>query len=110
MNEAWVLYFDNFRARAARVADQQFGRGEAYAEAAHDAYQSTADHLTRAEGWTDDRTLNVMRGLNQATQQWIEKDGGSWDDLRARLEGAWRDLTAGEASPPRHRGGDGVGE
>lgn len=110
MSQAWELYLDNFRSRAERVADQQFGRSDAYAEAAHDAYQATADHLTRQEGWGDDRTLNVMRGLNQATQQWIERDGGSWDDLRVRLETAWRDLTAGEASPPRHRGSSSIGQ
>lgn len=102
MNQAWQRYLDNFRIRAERVAEQQFGRGDAYAVAAHDAYQATADHLTREEGWSDDRTLHVMRGLNQATQQWIERDGGSWDDLRDRLERVWRELAAGDAPPPDH--------
>lgn len=100
MTEAWQIYFDNFRERAGSVGDQQFGRAEAYSEAAHDAYQSTADHLTRAEGWPDDRTLTVMRGFTTATKQWIERDAGSWDDLRQRLQTTWSDLTASETSPP----------
>ena len=100
MSQAWQRYFDNFRIRAERVPEQHFGRGDAYAEAAHDAYRATADHLTREEGWSDDRTLNVMRALNQATQNWIQRDDGSWDDLHGRLERTWRDLTASDAPPP----------
>lgn len=98
--DAWQVFFDNFQERARRVADQQFGRADAYAEAAHEAYRTTADHLTREHGWSDDRTLNVMRGLNHAASQWIAQDNGSWEDLRVRLQATWTDLTTSEAAPP----------
>ena len=103
MTEPWQIYFDEFQRRAGGVGDQQFERGAAYAEAAHDAYQRTADLLVREHDWSDDRTLFVMRGLNAATKQWIDRDGGSLDELRARLETTWMDLTASDASPPMPR-------
>jgi hypothetical protein len=98
--DAWQVYFDSFQQRAGRVAEQQFGRAGAYAEAAHDAYRTTADLLTREHGWSDDRTLNVMRGLNHAAGLWIAQDNGSWEDLRTRLQSTWTDLTTSEAAPP----------
>jgi hypothetical protein len=84
MVEAWELYFDEFQRLARHVPAQQFGRGDAFAVAAHAAYRHTADRLT-AEGWDDERTLHLVRGLNEAARVWIERDGISWDGLRRRL-------------------------
>lgn len=103
MGPAWEIYYDEFHRLAERVPGQQFGRDEAYATAAHAAYRLTADRLT-AEGWTDDRTLHLVRGLNEATKGWIEGDGASWDGLRRRLA----DM-AGAAGEPREGGGTRAG-
>jgi len=85
MDSPWHIYFDEFRRHAGRVPEQQFGRDEAFATAAHAAYRHTADRLT-AEGWNDERTLRLVRGLNEAAKTWIERDGESWSELRAGLE------------------------
>lgn len=98
--EPWQIYFEEFQRRADGVAERTFERRDAYAEAAHDAYQRTADLLVREQQWSDDRTLHVMRGFNAAAKQWIDRDDGSWEALRDRLRDTWTDLTSGEASPP----------
>jgi len=98
MSTAWEIYFAEFQRRAARVPGQKFGREEAFAEAAHDAYVYTADRLT-AEGWDDDRTLHLVRGLNQAAGEWIERDGASWEALRERLAAM---AAQAEGSSDRH--------
>lgn len=84
MQAAWEIYYEEFRRLAAVVPEQQFGRGEAFAEAAHQAYRHTADLLT-TEGWDDERTLHLVRGLNEAAKQWIDRDGSSWEELRSGL-------------------------
>ncbi|HSJ13781.1 MAG TPA: hypothetical protein VK939_05170 [Longimicrobiales bacterium] len=93
MPEAWELYYDEVYRRAARVADQRFDRGRAFAEAAHEAYRTVANRLSNEAEWSDDHTLHVMHGLNAAMKQWIDCGECSWDDLRARLRKAWGQAT-----------------
>lgn len=82
---AWQIYYEEFHRLAARVPDQRFGRDDAFAEAAHLAYRTTADHLTRHEQWDDDRTLVVTRAFGQTVKEWIARGRFEWDDLREQL-------------------------
>ena len=86
------IYFDEFRRHAARVPEQRFGRDEAFAEAAHRAYRTTADHLSRHEHWDDDRTLLVTHAFGQTVKEWIGRGGNDWEDLRDRLNARERAL------------------
>jgi hypothetical protein len=83
--EAWRIYYDELRSRAGRAAEQQFDQAALVAEAAHDAYQHTADRLAREDGWTEERALVVTRGMNETVREWIARGGYDWDDLRRRL-------------------------
>jgi hypothetical protein len=80
------LYLEEFRRRGEKANAQQFGRQELLAEAAHDAYQVTANQLTQQHGWDDERTLVVMRGLNAAVKQWMEAGTADWDALDRSLQ------------------------
>lgn len=101
--DAWQIYLDEFRRRGEKAHGQRFGRQELLTEAAHDAYQATADQLTRDHGWSDDRTLVVMRGLNDAVRRWLDMGGMEWDALGEALQrreaelrdGFGKNITAG---------------
>lgn len=82
---AWQIYYDEFHRLAARVPDQRFGREDAFAEAAHRAYRTTADHLSRQEHWDDDRTLVMTHAFGQTVKEWIGRGHFDWDDLREQL-------------------------
>jgi hypothetical protein len=84
--QAWQVYLEEFRRRAADADAQRFGRHELLTEAAHDAYQAAADRLTREHGWDDEHTLVVMRGLNEAVRNWLDLGGAGWDELTAELQ------------------------
>src|SRR5688572_9229825 len=58
--EPWQQYLEALKERAVRIPDAAFGRGEMMAEAAHDAYQRTANQLT-ANGWDEESALMVTR-------------------------------------------------
>lgn len=85
---AWQVYMDELRRRGERAAAQEVGRDELLSEAAHDAYRAAADRLTRDHGWEDEHTLVVMRGLNGAVKQWLERGSTDWgvlgDEMRRR--------------------------
>jgi hypothetical protein len=88
--QAWEQYLEALR-RHARDLDRQIDPDRALNEAAHKAYQSTADHLSRDEAWEDGRVLRLTRGFNEEVKRW--RDAGVWDwealasRLRAREEG-----------------------
>jgi hypothetical protein len=82
---AWQLYYDDFRRHAARADGQRFERESLLAEAAHEAYQHTADALSREHGWTEERALVVTRGLNGVVKRWIDDGARNWDELRNSL-------------------------
>jgi hypothetical protein len=101
MMDAWEIYLEEFRTRGARAHGQRFGRQEGLTEAAHDAYQAAADRMTREHGWSDDHTLVVMRGLNDAVRGWLHAGAGDWDELgRSCGAGRWNSGTASARTPP----------
>jgi hypothetical protein len=83
--EAWSIYLDEFRRRGEAASRQQVGRAELLNEAAHDAYQATTDLMTREHGWTDDHALVVMRGLNGAVREWVDRGARDWSRLEEEL-------------------------
>lgn len=84
--QAWEVYFDELERRAGVAAGERtFGRVEAIAEAAHEAYRATADHLTREQGWADDRVLVVTHAFGETVKEWLARGGHDWDGLRERL-------------------------
>jgi hypothetical protein len=84
--EPWQIYFDELRSRAQRATELPFDRETALAEAAHEAYQHTADRLTREHGWDEDRALVETRGMNETVRTWLAAGRLDWDDLRDRLQ------------------------
>lgn len=93
--DAWQVYLEEFRRRGERAAEQRFGRDELLNEAAHDAYQTAADRMVREFGWSDEHTLVVMRGLNEAVKGWIQRGARDWDGLEESLRERERDLGEG---------------
>jgi hypothetical protein len=85
--QAWQVYLEELRQRVPDGAADVFGREQLISEAAHDAYQRAADRMTRDHGWEDERTLVVMRGLNAAVKEWIDRGGQDWDALGNALRG-----------------------
>jgi hypothetical protein len=83
--QAWHIYMQEFRERGERAAAQPFGREHALAEAAHEAYRTTADRLTREHGWGDEKTLVILRGFNAAVQDWAGQDAADMDELGRTL-------------------------
>jgi len=98
--QAWEMYFDELRRRADGAERQAFGRHDRIAEAAHEAYRTVADRLTSQHGWSDERTLVVMRGLNGAVKDWLDSDTTDWDRLGRELERREAELREGFDGKP----------
>jgi hypothetical protein len=83
-------YFETFNSRAARVPAQAFGRSELLYEAAHDAYQTTANHLT-GNGWDAEQALTVTRLFGQVVKDWLARGqtdlAALREDLRRHYDG-----------------------
>jgi hypothetical protein len=82
--EPWQFYFEKFSARAERMPQQAFGRSELLFEAAHDAYQTTTNHLTET-GWGDEDALTVTRMFGEVVKQWVTRGETNLDGLRTEL-------------------------
>lgn len=91
--EPWEYYFATFHERAARVPDQAFGRSELLYEAAHDAYQTTTNHLT-GNGWDEEEALMVTRIFGQVVKDWLARGDTDLEQLRANLQRHYTDWTA----------------
>jgi hypothetical protein len=89
---AWQIYYDAFHRRAARIPEQRFGRDEAFARAAHEAYRTTANHLTRDQAWDDDRVLVLTHAFGKTVQDWIARGTCDWSVLRDELEARSREF------------------
>ena len=87
--EPWEVYYDELRRRAGPAVAQRFGRDEAIAEAAHEAYRVTADRLSNDGGWEDDRVLVVTHAFGQTVKEWIARGADDWEGLRERLKARW---------------------
>jgi hypothetical protein len=83
--EPWQYYLDELQRRTARIPPRAFGHAELFAEAAHDAYQATTDHLTRT-GWNEEEALTVTRLFGQAVKDWLAQGSANWDGLRTDLD------------------------
>jgi hypothetical protein len=97
--QAWQIYLEEFRHRAADADTRRVGREQLLAESAHDAYEAAANRMTREFGWTDEHTLVVMRGLNAAVQKWLDRGGAEWDQLTAELQRREEEMTSGFGAP-----------
>ena len=91
--EPWEIYLAELQQRAQNVPPQAFGRDQLLAEAAHDAYQVTADRLT-GEGMDAEHALTVTRMFGQAVKEWLGRNGSDWDALRAELSKRYSDWSA----------------
>lgn len=89
--EAWEIYYDELRRRAGSADRQRFGRDDAIAEAAHEAYRATADRLTAESGWDDDRVLVITHAFGQTVKEWVTSGANDWDALRDSLKKQWHD-------------------
>ena len=69
----WQYYFGIFNKRAVRVPPSAFGRSEILSEAAHDAYQTTTNHLTET-GWDAEEALTVTRMFGQVVKDWLARE------------------------------------
>jgi hypothetical protein len=94
--QPWELYFDSFHRRAGRVPDQAFGRSELLYEAAHDAYQTTANELT-GHGWDAEKALVVTRIFGQVVKDWLARGQTDLDHLRDDLRRHYDEWRAPEA-------------
>ena len=83
--EPWQYYFEKFSARAERMPQQAFGRSELLFEAAHDAYQTTTNHLT-TNGWDNEAALTVTRMFGEVVKQWLKRGETNLEDLRTELK------------------------
>ena len=86
----WEYYFDTFNRRAERVPAEAFGRAELLYEAAHDAYQTTADHLTD-NGWDPEEALIVTRMFGQVVKEWLARGQTNLTALREDLRRQYDD-------------------
>ena len=89
----WEYYFDTFNTRAARVPEQAFGRSELLYEAAHDAYQTTTNHLT-GSGWNEEAALTVTRMFGQVVKDWLARGQTDLAALREDLRRQYDDWTS----------------
>lgn len=96
--EPWQYYLDELQRRTERIPPRAFGQSGLFAEAAHDAYQATTDHLTRA-GWNDEEALTVTRLFGQTVKEWLAHGSGSWDGLRSDLDRRYTQWTGRERGP-----------
>ncbi|HEY0809900.1 MAG TPA: hypothetical protein VGD49_07040 [Longimicrobiales bacterium] len=84
MEHPWEYYYATFEKRAARVPNDAFGRSELLYEAAHDAYETTANALTGG-GWDEEQALMITRIFGQVVKDWLARDGQNLNDLREEL-------------------------
>jgi hypothetical protein len=88
--EPWQFYLGELQRRTERIPPHTFGWAELVAEAAHDAYQATSNHLTE-QGWDAERTLVVTRIFGQAVKEWMARGAHGWDVLSADLDRRYAD-------------------
>jgi len=86
MDEPWQIYYEEFRFRAEDVAERTYGRADDMAEAAHDAYESTADLLVSDLDYEEEEALALAKAFARGVGKWIDEGGADWEDLRERLE------------------------
>jgi hypothetical protein len=93
--EPWKFYLDRLGERVGRMPSNLPGREDLIAEAAHDAYQSTANRLT-SEGWDEEDALTVTRMFGQAVREWIDNGSRDWDELAEHIRALYERWSAGK--------------
>ena len=91
--QPWEYYCSRFEKRAARVPNNAFDRDQLLYEAAHDAYETTANELT-GEGWDEEDVLIITRMFGQVVKDWLARDGQDFDSLRDDLRRHYDDWSA----------------
>ena len=91
--QPWELYFETFNRRAGRVPEHAFGRSELLYEAAHDAYQATANHMT-GNGWNEEEALTITRIFGQVVKDWLARGQTDLGHLREDLRKHYDDWRA----------------
>ena len=83
-SEPWRRYYDEFHKRATRIPADAFDRPTLLYEAAHDAYETTTNQLTRA-GWDAERALVIGRLFGTVVKEWVNGGAGDVDRLQSEL-------------------------
>jgi len=91
--QPWQYYLDELGERVRHLPADLLSRRELIAEAAHDAYQSTTNHLTDV-GWDEEDALTVTRMFGQAVKDWIDSGSRDWDDLAGHTRELYERWTA----------------
>ena len=86
MDEPWHIYFEELQARAEGLTEQRFTRKEDAADAAHDAYRTTADRLVEEFGYAEAEALALTKAFGQTVSAWIDGEEWDWAALQEKLE------------------------
>lgn len=101
MDEPWIIYLEELRERAEDIPYQQFNREEDMEEAAHDAYEATADRLHDQLDLDEDEALRITKGFGRVVKEWIGDESMEWDELEERLELHQQELDSRMGRPLR---------
>lgn len=86
MDEPWIIYLEELRERAEEVPYQRFNRKEDMSEAAHEAYEATADRLHNQLDLSESEALRITKGFGRVVNEWIGEGDMDWDELEERLD------------------------
>lgn len=86
MDEPWMIFLDELKDRAEDIPDQELNREDDMAEAAHEAYEATADRLHRQLDWDEGEAIGLARSFMHVVKTWIDEGDMDWDVLEERLE------------------------
>lgn len=101
MDEPWIIYLEELRERAEDIPYQQFNREEDMEEAAHDAYEATADRLHDEFDLDEGEALRITKGFGRVVKEWIGDGSMEWDELEERLELHQQELDSRMGRPLR---------
>lgn len=86
MDEPWQIFLEEFRRRTDDVPERVAARGTELEDAAHEAYEETADLLWSEHGYEEDEALALAKAFARGVEEWIESDELNMERLRIRLE------------------------
>lgn len=86
MDEPCQIFFEEFRRRTDDVPERVMARGMELEDAAHEAYEETADILVAEHGYDDDEALALAKVFARSVKKWLDEGDLDMDELRERLE------------------------